>query len=334
MTKFKCKINRLEENQKKDLEITHAEHKNFSKRLKDKIKQRSKKIKRTIAVLTMLGIQVAYASFNAPNMELLTVTVMDDNQVKQIMVENSVDTIVKIKTEKLQDQILSNVDSLQRLIIQAKRTGNKNKVVKKILDDVFPMGGLPGSTHYCVAGAAKAKLMCNDSTLNSIMPDPTKRPREYGFPSSPNVSCPFMRQYFKDTLGENYAQKGDSNFNEVVNSLEAGDIITVRSIRNTSSGEHCVTVAGPMQENGTIPVMSLNTEDNYNVLPRQIIGAAKIIAQYRQELTNSLTLYYEEQYKKDNSVYRMKTRAVVEQRDCLYMDTAHYFQQLAKNRIL
>ncbi|MBQ7285330.1 MAG: hypothetical protein IJW72_03655, partial [Alphaproteobacteria bacterium] len=182
----------------------------------------------------------------------------------------------------------------QRLIVQARYTGNKQRVVKRILDDVYPNGHLSGNTHYCVAGAAKARLMCDDSILNNIMPVPEDYPNNQGYASSPNVSCVYLRKYFDDTLGENYAQRGDRNFNNIVNNLEAGDILIVKSSRNTSSGEHCVTVAGPMNKNGSIPVMSLNAESNYSVYPRQVIGAAKIIEQYRHDLTNTLLQYYEE----------------------------------------
>lgn len=278
--------------------ITYAKHQEFPKEVKEKVKKSGSALKKIITIFAFIGVSVAYAGHDIKNPGSITVGLMNNEVVQQKVISDNINEIVELKTEQLQKQILSNVDSLQRLITHAKKTGikNKNKVVKTILDEVFPRGGLPGTTHYCVAGAAKARMMCEDTTLNAIMPDPAKLPKEYGFSSSPNVSCPFMRQYFKDTLGENYAQRGDDNFNNVVNSLEAGDVITVRSARNSSSGEHCVTVAGPIQDDGTIPVMSLNTEDNYNVSPKQIVGAAKVIAQYRERLADTLKIQYEEQY--------------------------------------
>ena len=291
MANIKDRINEMKA-KKAEPKITHAKPKEFS----EKIRNKAKNIKRFIALLTMIGVQIVYAGHSQQNPEYLSVKLMDNARNQKTIVIDSVEKIAEMKTEQLQEQILSNVDSLQRLIVQAGKTGakNKTKVVKKILDDVFPRGGLPGTTNYCVAGAAKARMMCNDTTLNAIMPDPTKLPKEYGFSSSPNVSCPFMRQYFKNTLGENYADRKSENFNEVVNSLEAGDVIMVRSSSNTSSGEHCVTVSGPMQEDGTIPVMSLNKEDNYNVSPKQIVGAAKVIAQYRQRVKDTLNTHYKE----------------------------------------
>ncbi len=285
-------------NRRSSPKVTYAKYQKFPDATREKAKKTGLGLKRLVLVLAVVGCSVVHAGFNNSEPSSITVKVMQDTDIQKKVMCNNIQEIVEFKTENLQKDILSNVDSLQRWIIQAQKTGtkNKNKVVKKILDEVFPRGGLPGSTHYCVAGAAKARLMCNDSTLNAIMPDPAKLPKEYGFASSPNVSCPFMRQYFKNTLGENYAQRGDNNFNAVVNSLEAGDIITLKSSRNTSSGEHCVTVAGPLQEDGTIPVKSLNTEDNYNIYPKQIVGAAKLIAQYRKELTNYLTAEYEKSY--------------------------------------
>jgi len=57
-----------------------------------------------------------------------------------------------------------------------------------------------------------------------------------------------------------------------------------------------VTVAGKMRENGTIPVMSLNTEDNYDVSAKQIIGAVKIMSEYRESLTNNFIKAYEQKH--------------------------------------
>lgn len=309
--------------------ITLAKYQEFPKEVKEKVKKSGTAFKKLIIMLAFVGVHVAYAGHDTKNPGSITVALMNNEFVQKQVISDNINDIVELKTEQLQKQILSNVDSLQRLITQAKKTGvkNKNKVVKKILDEVFPRGGLPGTTHYCVAGAAKARMMCEDTTLNAIMPDPSKLPKEYGFSSSPNVSCPFMRQYFKDTLGENYAQRGDANFNTVVNNLEAGDVITVRSARNNSSGEHCVTVAGPMQDDGTIPVMSLNTEDNYNVYPKQIVGAAKVMAQYRARLTDTLTIQYEEQYK-----LNIKNALADSQITAPEIDTVFMLNQLAKHR--
>ncbi len=330
MTKFNCKVNRLEHDQKTDMKITHAQPKEFPEKIKKRIKFNSRNIKRLVTLFAFIGMNVAYAGLDNSASHLLPGRFLDDEKAKKIIIATNIDSMVENRTAQLQDEILSNVDSLQQLITQAKRTGNRNRVVKKILDDVFPMNGLPGSTHYCVAGAAKAKMMCNDTILNSIMPDPTKRPREYGFSSSPNISCPFMRQFFKNTLGDNYAQRGDENFNEVINTLEAGDIITVKSSRNSSSGEHCVTVAGPIQKDGSIPVMSLNTEDNYNVYPKQIVGAAKVIAKYREELTNSLVLYYENEYKLEPVIPNISGKP----QNNINMDTALRMHKLNQTRTM
>lgn len=201
--------------------------------------------------------------------------------------QQTIDEIVARQTANLQKEILSNVSTLQQDITIAKRQGKRNAVVKKIFDNVYERGGLLGSMNYCVAGAMYAQRMCQDSVLSAILPDPAKTARDYDFSGHPNVSCPYMRQFFEQNLGDNYAERNDKNFKEFVKTLEAGDIITISSSQNTSTGEHCVTCAGPVVD-GQIPVKSLNSERDYEVPVNRIVGAAKVMAQYRENLGKEL----------------------------------------------
>lgn len=205
----------------------------------------------------------------------------------KVLRQKSIEGVVSQKTQEVQQEILQSVDNLQQEVITAKRVGKKYQKVKSIFDAVYPKGGLRGDFNYCVAGAMYAHQRCNDKILTEILPDASKTAKDYGFSSHPSVSCPYMRSFFRQTLGENYAEKHDKNFTEVLNNLQAGDIITISSTQNTSTGEHCVTCAGKV-EDGKISVKSLNGERDYEVPVSRIRGAACIIKQYREVLTRKL----------------------------------------------
>lgn len=208
-------------------------------------------------------------------------------EMAKVLRQKSIEGVVSQKTQEVQQEILQSVDNLQQEVITAKRVGKKYQKVKSIFDAVYPKGGLRGDFNYCVAGAMYAHQRCNDKILTEILPDASKTAKDYGFSSHPSVSCPYMRSFFRQTLGENYAEKHDKNFTEVLNNLQAGDIITISSTQNTSTGEHCVTCAGKV-EDGKISVKSLNGESNYEVPVSRIRGAACIMKQYREVLTQKL----------------------------------------------
>lgn len=205
----------------------------------------------------------------------------------KVLRQKSIEGVVSQKTQEVQQEILQSVDNLQQEVITAKRVGKKYQKVKSIFDAVYPKGGLRGDFNYCVAGAMYAHQRCNDKILTEILPDASKTAKDYGFSSHPSVSCPYMRSFFRQTLGENYAEKHDKNFTEVLNNLQAGDIITISSTQNTSTGEHCVTCAGKV-EDGKISVKSLNGESDYEVSVSRIRGAACIMKQYQEVLTKNL----------------------------------------------
>lgn len=228
----------------------------------------------TLSVLSIPAIPKTYDSSVSETM-------------KETSWEKSIDVIVNKKTQQLQQQIMQNIDSLQQKIIQARRTGKREQVVREIFNKVYPKGGLTGKMNYCVAGAMYAQSLCNDNILKQILPDAHKTPKDYKYSSHPNVSCPYMRSFFKENMPQNYAERGDENFKETLSKLEAGDIITVFSSVNTSSREHCVTCAGPVKD-GKIPVKSFNSERNYEVPVSKVVGAALVMEQYRETLTQEL----------------------------------------------
>lgn len=282
----KSLLERIKQMQKQAAEkkrtVRTAKHKAVSDKMKSGLQSlmHSLKISAVAGVsLTALATPLQPASLAAnPNQSA---------DIAKVLRQKSIEGVVRQKTQEVQQEILQSVENLQQEVITAKRTGKKYQKVKAIFDAVYPKGGLSGSFNYCVAGAMYAHQRCNDEILTKILPDAGKTAKDYGFNSHPSVSCPYMRSYFKQTLGENYAEKKDKNFKDVLNNLEAGDIITISSTQNTSTGEHCVTCAGKV-EDGKISVKSLNGESNYEVPVSRIRGAACIMKQYREVLTRKL----------------------------------------------
>ena len=236
-----------------------------------------------VAALTATGLFLSIPSVPKTQFDDNTIPVA----VREALQQQIVETIVTNKTKEVQQSIMSNIDLLQQKIIHAKQTGKRNQVVKDIFRHVYSKGGLSGNMNYCVAGAMYAQSMCNDNILKQILPDADKAPSDYKYNSHPSVSCPYMGKFFEQNMPNNYARKGDENFKKIVSELEPGDIITVASAVNTSSGEHCVTCAGSV-ENGKIKVKSFNNERNYEVPVSKIVSAALIIKQYREVLTREL----------------------------------------------
>lgn len=268
--------------QKKNRTVRNAQYKPVS----DEMRRGLQSLVHSLKIAAITGVSLmAFATQLHPSS--LAANPTQSAEMAKVLRQKSIEGVVSQKTQDLQAEILQSVENLQQEVITAKRTGKKDKIVKAIFDAVYPKGGLSGSLNYCVAGTMYAHQLCNDGLLNELLPDAGKTAKDYGFSSHPSVSCPYMRSYFKQTLGENYAEKKDKNFKDVLNNLEAGDIITISSTQNTSTGEHCVTCAGKV-EDGKISVKSLNGERDYEVPVSRIRGAACIMKQYREVLTQKL----------------------------------------------
>ena len=281
------KIRSGQKQQKTERKVRHLTHRPFSEKLRQKCARFGQDLRR-ILTLSVLGVTTLLPAKEASATLFGEVVKAGDKvEVLERNRQQTIDEIVNTKTSELQDSIVSNITDLQQDIKTAKKKGKRNQVVRNIFSKVYNRGGLPGNLNYCVAGAMYAQIECNDSILNQILPDPAKTAADYNFGSHPNVSCPYMREFFQNTLGKNYAERGDSNFNEFIKTLEAGDIITVRSSRNTTSGEHCVTCVGPVKD-GKVRVSGFNNESTYNVPISKIVGAAKVIEQYRDVLAQRL----------------------------------------------
>lgn len=277
---------RIKKLKKQTAEKNRTVRKAQYKPVSDKTKDGMRRLMHSLKIAAITGVSLmAFATQLHPSS--LAANPTQSAEMAKVLRQKSIEGVVSQKTQDVQAEILQSVENLQQEVITAKRTGKKYQKVKAIFDAVYPKGGLSGNFNYCVAGAMYAHQRCNDEILTQILPDAGKTAKDYGFSSHPSVSCPYMRSYFKQTLGENYAEKKDKNFKDVLNNLEAGDIITISSTQNTSTGEHCVTCAGKV-EDGKISVKSLNGERDYEVPVSRIRGAACIMKQYREVLTRTL----------------------------------------------
>lgn len=279
-------LDRIKKLKKQTAEKNRTVRKAQYKPVSDKTKDGMRRLMHSLKIAAITGVSLtAVATPLHPSS--LAANPTQSAEMAKVLRQKSIEGMVSQKTQDLQAEILQSVENLQQEVIAAKRTGKKDQIVKAIFDAVYHKGGLSGSLNYCVAGTMYAHQLCDDGLLNGLLPDAGKTAKDYGFSSHPSVSCPYMRSYFKQTLGENYAEKKDKNFKDVLNNLEAGDIITISSTQNTSTGEHCVTCAGKV-EDGKISVKSLNGERDYEVPVSRIRGAACIMKQYREVLTRKL----------------------------------------------
>jgi len=272
--------------------------KRFSEKVRDKVVPAAKKAV-AVTALTAATLSPMEQAVASPNISANTSIEINDALQRR---QKLIDAITRARSSELSAEIVDNLTNLQDKIRPLSQSNDKTKkypVVKKLLASVYTHGGLSGDHHYCVAGAMLAHRLCANPIMHKILPDPEKTPKEFAaeynteFSSHPNVSCPALQQYFRASYGGNYAGPKDPNFKEVLQNLEAGDILTLYQESNSSSGHHCVTCIGPV-ENGIVQVKSLNGESTYPVNVSRISGAACVMKQFREtyarELTNELPL--------------------------------------------
>ncbi len=254
---------------------------------KSQIKERTASVAKKFAVAAMLTAATLSPTERVSSSPKESANTRAEIELAEQRREKILEQITQNRSSELSAEIVNNLDDLQNKIETAKDKGQRNPVVKKLLASVYTRGGLSGANDYCVAGAMYAHLQCEDDIMRKILPDPEKSPQDFAaeynneFSSHPNVSCSYLQKFFRTTYGENYAQPKDANFKTVLQNLEAGDIITVRSEGNTQSGHHCVTCIGSVKD-GAVRVKSLNGESTYNVDVRRISSAACVMKQYRE----------------------------------------------------
>ncbi len=270
-----------------------AFYKRFSDTIRNKIAPVAKKIAVT-SILTAATLSPTEKAASYPNTSANTKAELEYAEQRREIV---LGRIAKIRSSDLSNEIVANLTNLQADITAAKKNGQRNSAVKNLFTSVFTHNALSGEDHYCVAGAIYAHRQCDDLIIRRILPDPEKTHEDFAresnssYCSHPNVYCPDLQQFFRDNYGDNYAGPKDTNFKKVVQNLEAGDILTLYQESNSSSGHHCVTCIGPV-ENGRVQVKSLNDEGTYPVSVSRISGAANVMKQYREtyirEMANEL----------------------------------------------
>ncbi len=226
-------------------------------------------------------------AFDAFLMEYTNETFQMSEEERQHVISQ----IAEQKTQELQDQIVANVAELQDIVKKAKSNGTRVSTVAKIFSKVSP-ARISGTNNYCVAGATCAYENIDDPLmqmiLGNIIADNTKTAGQLQVRSGhPNLSCHAFREFYKKTLGQNYADRNSPHFRQTLQNLKPGDIIILSSQQNTSSGMHCVTFE-KYDDTGRICVKSLNRESNYSVSSGKILAVAQIPNQFHKLLQEEL----------------------------------------------
>ncbi len=249
----------------------------------------------------------------------------------------TIEALAEEKTQELQAQIIENVGQLQNEVKEAKRTGRRNSVVAGIFSKVSPTR-LSGANNYCVAGATCAYENIDDplmkQILDKIIADNTKTAGELQVRSGhPNLACGAFREFYKKTLGENYADRKSPYFRQTLQNLKPGDIIIVSSTQNTSSGMHCVTFE-KYDEHGNIRVKSLNRESDYSVPSSRILAVAQISNQFQKILIEELERNPElaKQLTQENGKFAALQNKNTKTYDLLAMSEVHGFAFSQKQR--
>ena len=99
--------------------IVRLKPKKFSDKVKNQVKSSSKTIKSIMVLASVVGIYISYTSYNFRNPEKSILCTVDENHNKRAVELYDINEIVSIRTQRVQEKILSNVDSLQRLIAPA-----------------------------------------------------------------------------------------------------------------------------------------------------------------------------------------------------------------------
>jgi hypothetical protein len=145
------------------------------------------------------------------------------------------DALQKRREWLIKEKLFAKLVQYQNIVKAKSGMDKKNYIKKHFFDVVYPRGGIPKGSNYCVASVMRCLYDVNQETgdLERFMPDGNTTE------GHSMVSCPMFKQYvkknFPDCIIEKPTKADKAN-------LEEGDIILSRSSRNTSSGLHLTAV--------------------------------------------------------------------------------------------
>ena len=224
--------------QKEQLSI-HERKKN----LKNRIKKKKISLLRSVKRITMYVALQCAATIPQPGNNLIgshAATTGKETRTKimaDIYVDNKLkDAIAKRKEWLIQDKFFSKIVEYQNIIKSKADSDKKNYIKQNFFDTVYPIGGIPKGSNYCIAAMMRCLYDVNKETgdLESFMPDGNTTE------GHSMVSCPMFKEYIKKNFPDCIIENPSK---EEISSLENGDFIISRSNgRNTTSGLHFTTV--------------------------------------------------------------------------------------------
>ena len=174
---------------------------------------------------SLLGTQASASGYN--NREAFAAEVNAKAQVNE--------ALQKRKEWLIKDKFFSKLVQYQNIVKSKSGMDKKNYIKQNFFDVVYPVGGIPKGSNYCVASVMRCLYDINKETgdLDGFMPNGNT------VEGHSMVSCPKLKEYvkknFPDCIIERPTKADKAN-------LEDGDIILSRSSRNTSSGLHLTAV--------------------------------------------------------------------------------------------
>lgn len=216
--------------------------------VKNRIKKQKIALLRSLKRVSMyLALQCAATIPQAGNALLETQAVTPGEKLDEFMrievnARAQVDEALQNRREWLiKEKLFVKLLQYQNIVKAKSGQDKKNYIKKNFFDVIYPHGGIPKGSNYCVASVMRCLYDVNQETgdLERFMPD--------GNTSEGHsmVSCPMFKQYvkknFPDCIIEKPTKADKAN-------LEEGDIILSRSGRNTSSGLHLTAVYNSREE--------------------------------------------------------------------------------------
>lgn len=156
--------------------------------------------------------------------------------VAEINVRAQIDEALQKRKEWLiKEKFFSKLLHYQNIVKAKSGVDKKNYIKKSFFDAIYPRGGIPKGSNYCVASVMRCLYDVNNETgdLERFMPDGNT------LEGHSMVSCSMFKQYvkknFPDCIIEKPTQSDKAN-------LAEGDLILSSASRNTSSGLHLTAV--------------------------------------------------------------------------------------------
>lgn len=213
-----------------------------TKSLKNRIKKKKIALLKSVKRITMYVALQCAATIPQPGNALLgTQAATPDNNKENMMKEVVAKAELKQALEKRKDWLINNeffskIVEYQNILKSKSPIEKKNYIKKNFFDTVYPIGGIPKGSNYCIAAAMRCLYDVNKETgdLEKFMPDGNT------VEGHSMVSCPKFKEYIKKNFPDCIIENPSK---EDISALENGDFILSRSNgRNTTSGLHFTTV--------------------------------------------------------------------------------------------